>query len=616
MDLHSKAESNLFSRKSIDVLCVSIIAVVVLISFFPSLTAGLFHDDWWFLEKAGRLSLPEYLRYYLDPQAQTVWYRPVQALLFLIEYHLFKANGVAYHFRQILIHLLNSVLLYAILRSLGQNWRVALVAGLVFAGLPASSLAINWVGVPDPLAVLFYLASIWMWSVYLHTQRRFPFILTLIAFGLALLSKELSVTLIAVLFLIELLVIGTPFQIGALIRRYLPFVIVLAPYLALERYIQTNGWYVYGAGYTFGINVLENLKLYLGVVAFPWAVDQLSNLLALTIGIIFFVYFVIWKRNRRVAFLGSVAVLNVLPAVGFPRWFFEPRYAYLSLAVSAVVVALLVESARTRLRQKNWASILVAGIVVLALLANGLGTAEASAAFAEQARQTRVPFRDLSLRHPTFPEDTYLYFIVPPAALLIADISSMSFLRYGPSVIVDSPNSQQPARFQDHRTSYLYYFDETGRLTEILVEPHVETRASLEFPISFAEPLRLEGYTATRATVRRGEALVVLLYWTAQGKIAKDYTVFAHLVDEQGTIVSGSDSQPWQGHSPTSSWQPGQFIVDAITLPIDTSAPASRQYHLEVGLYYLPTMERVGILDATNQVVTDAIVIGFFAVEQ
>jgi hypothetical protein len=108
----------------------------------------------------------------------------------------------------------------------------------------------------------------------------------------------------------------------------------------------------------------------------------------------------------------------------------------------------------------------------------------------------------------------------------------------------------------------------------------------------------------------------VLLYWTAQGKIAKDYTVFAHLVDEQGTIVSGSDSQPWQGHSPTSSWQPGQFIVDAITLPIDTSAPASRQYHLEVGLYYLPTMERVGILDATNQVVTDAIVIGFFAVEQ
>ncbi|MDY7078936.1 MAG: glycosyltransferase family 39 protein [Chloroflexota bacterium] len=94
-------------------------------------------------------------------------------------------------------------------------------------------------------------------------------------------------------------------------------------------------------------------------------------------------------------------------------------------------------------------------------------------------------------------------------------------------------------------------------------------------------PLELEG---TEGGLRPGDTLSLTLYWQADGPTDIDYTVFAHLVGPDGRPHGQVDRFPGGGAAPTSSWAPGQVILDEITLPVAADAPAGA-YHIAVGMY-------------------------------
>ena len=73
-------------------LAAGVLAVAVLLIYTPALGLNFYADDYSFLEKAGRSSLPEYLAFYFDPGQQTGWYRPLQGMYFGIEYLIFGGN--------------------------------------------------------------------------------------------------------------------------------------------------------------------------------------------------------------------------------------------------------------------------------------------------------------------------------------------------------------------------------------------------------------------------------------------------------------------------------------------------------------------------------------------
>ncbi len=90
-----------------------------------------------------------------------------------------------------------------------------------------------------------------------------------------------------------------------------------------------------------------------------------------------------------------------------------------------------------------------------------------------------------------------------------------------------------------------------------------------------------------------GGSLSVLLDWHALSTPAQDYSVFVHLVDSTGKVVStGGDSYPRNGERPTSGWLPGEQISDIhhVTLPPDLPAGT---YHLEIGWYDWRTGKRL-----------------------
>jgi hypothetical protein len=95
-------------------------------------------------------------------------------------------------------------------------------------------------------------------------------------------------------------------------------------------------------------------------------------------------------------------------------------------------------------------------------------------------------------------------------------------------------------------------------------------------------------------TVVAGQPLTMRTVWTTAQQVNRPYTVFLHLYDLGGNLVTNTDGMPLQGHWPTTCWRPGQSFEDSYTLVVpDSLLPAT--YRLKLGLYWLTTGERLSI---------------------
>jgi hypothetical protein len=123
-----------------------VIGVVVLVSYHPALPIGFWYDDYSHLEMAGRPTLPEFLTNIFDPRVPRLWYRPFQQLQWRIEYALWGSDALPYHAVQNLMHLLDCLLLSALIARLSHNWRAGFLGALIYGVLPTYTLAVFWLG--------------------------------------------------------------------------------------------------------------------------------------------------------------------------------------------------------------------------------------------------------------------------------------------------------------------------------------------------------------------------------------------------------------------------------------------------------------------------------------
>jgi hypothetical protein len=120
--------------------------------------------------------------------------------------------------------------------------------------------------------------------------------------------------------------------------------------------------------------------------------------------------------------------------------------------------------------------------------------------------------------------------------------------------------------------------------------------ASISYPLlaRFGEKISFLGYDLDREAIKRGETLHLALYWRAEGGIAKDYTVFVHLLDKRGRLWAQSDSEPGGGCNPTSFWDAGEMVKDEHELAIGRNVPPG-EYRLEIGMYEWMSGERLPV---------------------
>jgi hypothetical protein len=110
----------------------------------------------------------------------------------------------------------------------------------------------------------------------------------------------------------------------------------------------------------------------------------------------------------------------------------------------------------------------------------------------------------------------------------------------------------------------------------------------------FGDVAQLLGYRITH----QPNDVTLALYWKAEAPDSVDYTVFVHLLDEEGQLMMGQDSQPVSGSYPTGIWEPGEIVLDEHTFNTIDLQPG--KYQLELGLYELETGDRLPVYMANG----------------
>ncbi len=100
--------------------------------------------------------------------------------------------------------------------------------------------------------------------------------------------------------------------------------------------------------------------------------------------------------------------------------------------------------------------------------------------------------------------------------------------------------------------------------------------------------------------VQPAGTLQLTLYWRALSEMETAYTVFVHLLDEDGQIQAQQDGPP---PLPTTGWAVGEVVVDGR----EVMAPAAGRYTLAVGLYDVFSGERLPVLGEAQD---DRIILG------
>lgn len=105
-------------------------------------------------------------------------------------------------------------------------------------------------------------------------------------------------------------------------------------------------------------------------------------------------------------------------------------------------------------------------------------------------------------------------------------------------------------------------------------------------------------------TVWSGGTLELALHYETTAAIETDYSVFVHLIDtsSDGDPVAQADGSPLEGTRPTSSWQPGETLVDVRHVMLPPDLP-SGSYSLVVGWYDWQTNERLSTIDGHDSVI-------------
>jgi hypothetical protein len=117
------------------------------------------------------------------------------------------------------------------------------------------------------------------------------------------------------------------------------------------------------------------------------------------------------------------------------------------------------------------------------------------------------------------------------------------------------------------------------------------------------------GFDGDVQQVRPGVPFALVLYWRALARMDTPYTVFVHLVDENGRIWAQADGEPAGGDIPTTAWLPGEVIADAYQLEPPPSLPAG-EYTLIAGVYDKPTGARLAVRSVASGHSEDALLLG------
>ena len=288
------------------------------------------------------------------------YYAPLVFLSYSVDYFFFRLNPFPYHFADILLHALNSLLALALVFSLARDFRLAAAAALIFAAHPLHVESVAWVTErKDLLYSFFFLAALLLYRRGSEpgSFSRVSLAASLLCFACSLLSKPSAVILPAVL------LIGVGWRQNQRMRivltRLIPYFALAALYLLLmwrcwpgaKGVIRGN--YRAPATYYLALGT-RNIVLYFWKIVFPvnlsafYPLPPLNNLFApawIIPAIALMTLITVIVRFRRFHPLSAGAIFYLIALLPVLQWIpsgnaaAADRFAYLPLLGIAVAGA-------------------------------------------------------------------------------------------------------------------------------------------------------------------------------------------------------------------------------------------------------------------------------------
>jgi|GEM_PF-2787474 tetratricopeptide (TPR) repeat protein len=338
-----------------------------------------------------------------DEGYQAISYRPMIFVIYMAEYAVFGFSAWGWHLVNILMHSVNSVLVFLILKHLvdsegkGYSSTMPAFAGsLIFAVHPTNAESVSWLATMAELTFTFLcLAAFYLEArsvggkTRLSAERAVSRTVPALLFLAALLLKETAIVLPLIVLAYDVARKGFPGLFsGARVSRYLPYAVGTALY-GIMRVLALKGELTPGrtlheflSTYEFVLNAIWLFARYLKALILPAGepplqlmdpvlslADPRAYISIFAVAAVFLVFSLAFRRITRLwALVFVVVVLPILPTLYSPaisRFPYADRYLYFSTSGLAMLAGLIL--AWSRKDSRRWGNLALAAVLGAAL---------------------------------------------------------------------------------------------------------------------------------------------------------------------------------------------------------------------------------------------------------
>jgi tetratricopeptide (TPR) repeat protein len=197
--LQQKTEVNKQPYNKWNLLIVAGLLILIIIVYFPTLTkVFISYDDMLYIINCPDIRyftfdrIPEIFSHFYSAQ-----YSPFTTVFLGIIHLLSGENPLLYNITGILLHLVCTLLVFALIRSLSGKFSIAVITAALFSLSPMQVESVAWSAAvfKTCLYSIFYLSSLILYINYVKKNKLHYFIISLLLFLLSFFSKEQSVAL-------------------------------------------------------------------------------------------------------------------------------------------------------------------------------------------------------------------------------------------------------------------------------------------------------------------------------------------------------------------------------------------------------------------------------------
>lgn len=259
-----------------------IIGILAFASFINTFQNPLVWDDTGRIVENGYIRRLDNLRLlfssrYLSYFRETT-YRPLYTLTLFLNYHFFKLNVYGWRIFNIFLHVLNTILIYFLIRYIFKDRIISSITALIFAVHPIHTEAVN-VAVyrTELLACLFFIGSFFL---YLKSIRNIKiekgfYLLSIFIFILALCSKEMAASL-PLIIILYIYFFSQQKERKKLFVSVLPFFLIVLLWIIVVGRFELQGKFVgehelyYGSSFGSKLHLRVLLSIGTSILRYIW----------------------------------------------------------------------------------------------------------------------------------------------------------------------------------------------------------------------------------------------------------------------------------------------------------------------------------------------------------